>query len=97
MKTKMKRFKTVRGHVGYLCKLEGGKSQAKIHDAIQILNHHYDLMLEDLILSEVYSLEEVKSFAHKTDKTSSPIVDLFMQAAAKRWLKKNKQTKRSKK
>jgi hypothetical protein len=94
----MTKFKTLRGLAGYLVRKEGEmtakKSRAKIGDTVQMLG-----VLSDLTFDQH---AEVVNNGNKTEACSEVLGwvnihfanDLLIFEGAKRWLKKNKQTKR---
>ena len=77
------KYKTLKSYIGAKCRQEGGKSEAKIHDALQIANLIADdlfemyntgfpsLPPEDLVRGEMHS-----------------VYDLFVITGARRYLKR---------
>ena len=86
----MKQFKhkTLRSYIGAKCRQEGGKSEAKIHDALQIAN----LIADDLFDGDTLSIQTRLAWS-KFKPTN--IFGLFMKNGARRYLQRMKKGRRS--
>jgi len=83
------KFKTLRSYIGAKCRQEGGKSEAKIHDALQIAN----LIADDLF--EVYMQAFPKTNVVEESNGSIPnAYTLFMVTGARRYLQRMKKEKK---
>lgn len=82
------KFKTLKSYIGAKCRQEGGKSEAKIHDALQIANLIADDLYEYYI---TYSDEDVECIA---DINVGDIRDLLVKTGARRYLKRVKGKKK---
>ena len=96
----MLKFKTVRGYAGYLAKIEGGKSQARIGDIHTILNLISDdifqfaakcnsIDLKDDVKMSEYAKREKKFFSETADDDITHSAILCVNGA-KRYLEVNK-------
>jgi hypothetical protein len=79
-------YKTLREYAAYLCKREGGKSQAKIHDVHQILC----MIADDFFLDWNLGYDDKSPFGAKKLSKIEPVdlQSLFISAGAKRWIRK---------
>lgn len=87
----MKPFKhrTLKSYIGAKCRQEGGKSQAKIHDALQIAN----LIADDVFNNSLnYTIRPAIDYAASfvESKTIHNEIDLFLKTGARRYLQRMK-------
>ena len=79
------KYKTLRSYIGAKCRQEGGKSQAKIHDALQIANLIADDLFEQYRID--YPGDDVSDI---TEWASVNATDLFLKTGARRYLQRMK-------
>lgn len=81
------KFKSMKSYIGAKCRQEGGKSEAKIHDALQIAN----LIADDLFDGDTLGIQT--RLAWSTFKPTNTF-GLFMKTGARRYLRSMKGKKK---
>jgi len=82
------KFKTLKSYIGAKCRQEGGKSEAKIHDALQIANLIADDLFEHFSLYSKGGSDEIAKWDVEN------INELFVKTGARRYLKRLKGKKK---
>jgi hypothetical protein len=82
------KYKTLKSYIGAKCRQEGGKSEAKIHDALQIAN----LIADDLF--QYYNSSSIETPKDSAAIEVVNVADLFIKTGARRYLKRMKGKKK---